>query len=244
MQKSKSSVSFGPTTEHIDLTGQVRSQRRSSLDRFVIHGRTRFPSSETSKSSISLQDATNMRIAQTLLNYRDMPQSMPASFRPGPRASTREDYELAPKRSQSSENEQRTTDIETTPRPVTRRGEQLRLLRPGLRYANDIDPQNVAEAQDLLTAPHPSMADMPADLNQYQTDGVGGLTTLRPFQSMMSMGSANNSWVNVSRRMASNSSSGSQASRACRNTQIYNNIAKTLGLILIEGDLSGKSLLE
>lgn len=237
MQKSKSIFSFAPTTEHTEVSSQARFRRRSSLDRFVIPGRTRLPSSETSKSSISSQDATDFQIAQALLNRRNMPPSMPASIKPNPHISDRSRYELVPQKPPPSMygSWQHTIDPHSTPRPVTRRGRHQPSQIPSNEQFITIVPHRGAETRAPRTMPHRSVMDTTADLSQHQTDGLGDTAPLRHIQSAASM-----SWSHISRRGVSNSSGGSLASRASELRRDYNILAENHGFSPLTGDLSCK----
>lgn len=72
MHHSKSSnlLQPGVTTEHVQLTNSQRARRRSSLDTFVIPGRTRIPSSKASKHSET--GVTDFLITQGLLHHSMM----------------------------------------------------------------------------------------------------------------------------------------------------------------------------
>ena len=60
MQHSKSFVHFAPSEQQRQASTQTRAQRRSSLDTFVIPGRTRLPSSKAS--------TFDLQVTQGLLN--------------------------------------------------------------------------------------------------------------------------------------------------------------------------------
>ena len=72
MKRSERTVSFDPSSEHTTAAREVRLQQRSSLDNFVIPGRTRLPSSNSTIYTDPSQDPTNIQIAQALLDQSNM----------------------------------------------------------------------------------------------------------------------------------------------------------------------------
>ena len=211
MQKSKSIFSFRPKPQHTES----RSQRRSSLDTFVIPGRTRLPSSETSQSSLPSQDAINIKIAQTLINHRVILQSQLPPMRRPPHHSEGGSYAPVPQRSPTSMFGSGLFNLRRTRRP---RGPQ---------------PASSSDYQDLLvidpgqpvqlrSTPQFSVTETTEDPFHDQVDGQTDMTSM------------NSSAVN--RRFISDSSAGSQASRALNMQLKYNDLAQDLGLPLLQGD--------
>ena len=230
MQKSQSIFSFRPRYQQTES----RSQHRSSLDTFIIPGRTRLPSSETSQSSLPHQDAMNLQIAESLLKHRIMSRSRRASTKPSLERSERG---LNPRVSQRS--------------PTPRSGNGRHSIAPqsslhSKRRPERQQPASSSESQNPLSnysihpvqfriAPRLPLTETPKDTSHDQMDGP--VDTDSGYQT-----SRTTSTGTVSRRIISDSSTGSQISRASKYRDIYNSSGKELGIHLLKGDDEGSGM--
>ena len=239
MQKSKSNISFGPTTEYTEFSCEARSQRRSSLDTFLIPGRIRLPSSKTSKSSHSSQNATDTQIAQTLFDHSVMLRPKPARAKQIPHNSDCCERASLLQRSPTprSGSGRHTIATRTTPRPIRRYGNMQPVPRPHGQDALIIRPHRAIELEALQTTPDLAVTDTATDPFRDQTDGPNDPAGLRQISRMASM-----SWSTISHRILSNSSSSSRASRASEFKLDYNILAEEHGLPLLVGESSGTLL--
>jgi len=235
MQKSNRTLSFGPSTEHTKVTREVRSRPRSSLDTFVISGRTRLPSSRTSILTDSSQDATNIQIAQTLLDRGARPRSRQPPISAVPRNSLGGSREFAQRSPISRSGSGRHTMAHpTTPRRIKRQGVFMGTPTNHNYDVISISPRRRTEAPAPQATPHHSVTDLAEDPFQDQTDGPNDTAGSRQVSRMASM-----SWSSISQRNISNSSASTQASRASDYRHDYNVLAEDHGLPLLSSDLSG-----
>lgn len=240
MQKSKSTLSFAPTTEHTEFARDTKPQRRSSLDTFVIPGRTRLPSSKTS------QDATDIQVAQALLNHTLLLQHsrkptpispMAARGAHGKRLLARE-----PGGGYSSLFQH---DILRDPPPHWALGPDVPpRLQPHLsgqdpeviiisphRRAQTAAPQ--AMPQVFVTSTKAADTELTYE-NTY--DGTNDRSDKEPVSRMTSM-----TWSTVSQRVLSDSSGSSHVSRATEFKHEYNELAERHGLPPLTGESEGTS---
>lgn len=218
----------------------MRSQRRSSLDTFVIPGRTRLPSSRTSKSSLSSQDATNIQIAQTLLDHSMMPRSRPPRVEPAPHhaggggliSRLRPSPTPRPGGRRLTRFTRRHDHIspQFTPRPQRQSG----MIQPAPRYSDQdasiLPRHRTRETQTPQTIPHLSVTDTTDDPFEDQTDGPGDADGSRHLSRMTST-----TFSMASHRLVSDSSASSGASRASDFRHEFNTLAEQHGLPLLTG---------
>lgn len=140
MHHSISSISFGKKSGYTEVTESAstssrRSRARSSLDTFIIPGRTRLPSSKP--------DLTDIQITQSLLTHGVMqPQDKQRSIRPEPHRSSR-----------TKSSSIRDGSPAARPRSRTKR-----LLRPPVpmrvRPAIAMQPPPRSGSREVIVVPH------------------------------------------------------------------------------------------
>lgn len=241
MQKSKSTVSFAPTFEHTEFARRTRSRRRSSLDTFVIPGRTRLPSSKSS------QDATDIQVAEALLDHSLLLQQSKQQNSSDMMAATSFPERGLPSRNSSSEysNYQHSMnhDISREPPPPWARGPGIdpRLQPRSHRHAPEviaIPPHRRTQTTVPQMKPRMFVATSEAtDLEPTYSkwyDGATDRSDKAPVSRMTSM-----TWSTVSQRVLSNSSGSSHASRASEFKHEYNELAERHGLPPMTGESEG-----
>ena len=234
-------LSFEPTPEHIRAAREARLDRHSSLDRFVIPGRTRLPSSKTSISSFSSLDPTNIQIAQRLLEQSVSPSSHPASmgflsFMAKRRGVDQEIRRSPPQHSSSGSS---TLALDTTSHPS--KYSTSHRSASGSDYQDDIriPPHRRPEARCAGAIPHlpatSAITEDPEDPFRLPTDGPSdGAEACHP-SSIVS-----GSWPTMSGFATSNYSSDSEPSKTTNFKSDYDTLARMVGLPPLSDDLSGK----
>jgi hypothetical protein len=224
MQKSKSINSFAPTTEHTEFIQGTRSQRRSSLDTFVIPGRTRLPSSQSS------QNATDIQVAQALLNHRSGRHSIKMAAREAQGRTV-----LACEHSSTPityanllQSTHGGSDVNTRLPPSRGSGPNILVIPPHRRSIMEV-PQAPPELFMATTTATNTEADYG---NTY--DGANDNNQTGKVSRMTSM-----TWSTVSQRVYSDSSGSSRASRVSEFKQEYNGLAKKHGLPTLTGEYAG-----
>ena len=221
MQISKSFANFGPPENQRKASTHTRAQRRSSLDTFVIPGRTRLPSSKAS--------AFDLQVARTLLdssliqsprrnmlpaeNHEWSPENSPAGCIPRRGAN--------PGPSDPSHHRVR-TDIVRRPPP-----------RFGGREVIIVPPQrprpHVHQPVTQSSTPTPSQEHE----NVQSYDGVDDSVTESRFTST--------TWSTVSHRIFSDSSGSSRTMGASYYRDEYNKLAEKHRLPRLEAAPNGTS---
>jgi len=231
--KSSSLLPPGVTTKHIELTNSQRARRRSSLDTFVIPGRTRVPSSKNSKSSET--DVTDFLITQGLLRHSMMqlPNKQPSSI---------QELQYQGRGSWSGTSSPRSgkkSSNRIQKRPSRVRAELVMQPPPryGSRHFLHVPPQ-----RPRIDAPQPAaqivLPPTSAEHDQVQTyDGANEAPDSGHAASrMMSM-----TWSTVSHRIFTDSSGSSRRSGASYYLIEYNQLAEKHGLRPMPEASSGTS---
>lgn len=221
MQKSKSLLSFGPSNKKSEVGQEPRSRRRSSLDTFVIPGRTRLPSSKSSA------DATDILIAQQLLNHSTM-QNPNIADRPT---------------SAWLDAAQRLQEHSPTPRSgsgrhrISPQKKLQRTPRLGSKEVISLGPHRRPRQCMPRSQSHVLFATATEDpIHGITYDGTNEVSGSGHASRMSSM-----TWSTVSHRVFSNSSESSRGSRASEFMVEYNDLAEKHGLPQLTGENSGES---
>lgn len=226
MQKLKSINSSAPTTEHTEFIRGTRSQRRSSLDTFVIPGRTRLPSSQSS------QNATDIQVAQALLNHNLGQQSIKMAARgaQGRKVLAHEHSSTPVTYTNLLQSTHRVSDVNTRLPPSRGSGPEILVVSPHRRSKTEVLQ---ATPQHFVTTTTAAETE-PVYGKTY--DGANDSNHTGNVSRMTSM-----TWSTVSQRVFSESSGSSRASRASEFKQEYNDLAKKHGLPTLTGGSEGTS---
>ena len=220
MQYSKSFAHIAASEHQRQASTQTRAQRRSSLDTFVIPGRTRLPSSKASTFDLQVtQGLLNSNLSQS--SSRDMisvedqywfPETSPAGCMPrrgaNPGPSGLLHHRVRP---------------EIVKRPPPRMSGREVIIVPPQRPRSNVQPP---ASRALVPRSSQEFADV-------QTcDGAEDSAESR----LTSM-----TWSTVSHRLFSNSSGSSRTMGASYYREEYNKLAEKHGLPPLEAALDGKS---
>ena len=221
MQYSKSFAYFAPSEQQRQASTQTRAQRRSSLDTFVIPGRTRLPSSKAS--------TFDLQVTKELLNpnllrppRRNMtsaeihawsPEPSPAGCMPRMGASSGPSGPL---------HHRVRPDI--VKRPPPRFGGREVIIVPPQRPRPPVPQPSPQALAPTLSHEH-------AEVEKY--DGADDLVTESRLTST--------TWSTVSHRLFSGSSGSSRTMGASYYRDEYNRLAEKHGLARLEAALGGKS---
>ena len=219
MQLSKSFANFGPPENQRKASTHTRAQRRSSLDTFVIPGRTRLPSSKAS--------TFDLQVTQTLLD---------SSLIRSPRRNmlSAEDLEWSPDNSPAGCIPRRGANPGPSD-PFHHRVRTDMVRRPPPRFGGReviiVPPQrprpHVHQSVTQSSAPIPSQEE--ADVQIY--DGADDSVTESRFTST--------TWSTVSHRIVSDSSGSSRTMGASYYRDEYNKLAEKHKLPRLEAAPDG-----
>ncbi len=226
MQKSKSINSFAPTSEHTEFSRGSRSQRRSSLDTFVIPGRTRLPSSQSS------QNATDIQVAQALLNHNLGQRSIKMAARgaQGRKALAQEHSSTPITYANLLQSAQGRSDVNTRLPPSRGSGLEVLVVPPHRRHRTEVSQVT----PQLFVATTTAANTDPVYGKTY--DGANDSNQIGHVSRMTSM-----TWSTVSQRVFSESSGSSRASRVSEFKKEYNELAEKHGLPTLTGESEGAS---
>ena len=221
MQYSKSFAHFAPSEQQRQVSTHTRAQRRSSLDTFVIPGRTRLPSSKAS--------TFDLQVTQGLLNT-DLPQAPKRSMAPA--ASS----ESSPETSPAGCMPQRRV-VSGSSGPLHHKVRANIVKRPPPRFGGRevfIDPSHHARPDLHQPAPQ-ALTPIPSqEHTKAQTyDGADDSVTESRLTSM--------TWSTVSHRLFSGSSGSSRTMGASSYRDEYNKLAEKHGLPRLEAAPDGQS---
>jgi hypothetical protein len=237
--KSSSLLQPGVTTKHSELTNSQRARRRSSLDTFVIPGRTRIPSSRHSKSSET--DVTDFLVTQGLLRHSMMqlPNKQPPSIQELQYQGRGSWSHVEAAKSSSRSGKKNSTRIQKRPSRV--RAELV--MQPPPRYGSrdllQVPPQR-PRIEEFQPATHQLVTITSQDHPGLQSfDGANEpLDSGHTDSRMTSM-----TWSTVSHRIFTDSSGSSRRSGASHYLVEYNHLAEKHGLRRMPEASSGKHLI-
>lgn len=243
MHHSKSSnlLQPGVTTEHTELTNSQRARRRSSLDTFLIPGRTRIPSSKASKNSET--DVTDSLITRGLLRHSNMrfpnqqPPSAPTIQYQGRGTFSPAAAKSAPRSGGKSSNrvQKRSSGVkaELVARPPPQYGSRGGLQIPSQRPRTAVTQTVGIHLPRITSQGYPTSQELP-ELTSFDgpSDALG---SGRAASRMTSM-----TWSTVSHRLFTDSSGSSRRSGASYYLVEYNELAEKYGLRRIPETSSGK----
>lgn len=222
MQHSKSFANFVPSEQQRQDSTQTRAQRRSSLDTFVIPGRTRLPSNKAS--------AFDLHVTQGLLN--------PSLLQPPRRnMASAESLEWSPETSPAGCMPRRGAFSGPSGPPDHRVRPDI-VRRPPPRFGGReviIVPSQRSRPHVHQPAPQPmAPIDSQEHANVQTYDGTDESATESRLTSM--------TWSTVSHRVFSDSSgSSSRTMGASYYREEYNKLAEKHGLTRLESALDGMS---
>ena len=219
MQHSKSFAHFAPSEQQRQASTQIRARRRSSLDTFVIPGRTRLPSSKAS--------TFDLQVTQGLLN----PSLLKSPRRNMPFA---ESLEWSPETSSAGCMPRRGAASGPSGLPHHRVRPDI-VKRPPPRFGGReviILPSQRPRPHVCQPAPQPLAPVSTQEHANVQTyDGADESVTESRLTSM--------TWSTVSQRIFSNSSGSSRTMGASYYRDEYNNLAEKHGLPRLEAAPDG-----
>lgn len=221
MQHSKSFAQFVPSEQQRQASTQTRAQRRSSLDTFVIPGRTRLPSSKAS--------TFDLQITQGLLNSGPLQPSRK-------RMPSAESLEWSPHVSPAGCMPRRAAILGLSGPPHHRvRPEFVRRPPPrfGGREVIIVPPQRPRpRTHQPENQPLPPISSQEhADIQTY--DGADDSVAESRLTSM--------TWSTVSHRLFSDSSGSSRTMGASYYREEYNKLAEKHGIPRLEATPDGTS---
>ena len=236
MQKSKSILSFGSASEQNKVIHKSRSQSRSSLDTFVIPGRTRLPSS---KMSTSTQNPADLRIVQNLLSHGVMTRAKQAPIRSVPSNSDNggNDYRSDRVPRSRSGSGRHTIAPPTVPSRI-KNSPTIQSPSPITTKRVNVSSLHRHTEPDIdRTTPHLSLTENTVDPDHCQTDGPDDADDSGRVSRMTST-----TWSTVSHRVFSDSSDSSRISKASEFRLEYNTLAEKHGFSLLTGEYHGSIL--
>ena len=226
MKSSKSSGSFTNAAEYIEVAQRARPRARSSLDTFVIPGRTRLPSSKSSQP-----ESVDIQITQNLLNHDSVVSS---KLSPRPSTHRRQPYTgetKSPDCKAGSEDYGMSSQLEASKiRPSVRKhpppqfhGRGVVVVRP----PQDLD-QGLYLSQGQRQPSNPF-----EDHNRIQTYDGG-------YDSGQDSRVTSMTWSSISRRVFTDSSGSSHAIGNSHCLEEYNRLAEKRGLPQLPDTPDGK----
>ena len=220
MRESKSSSSFGRTADDTIHEPSGRPRGRSSLDTFIIPGRTRFPSSK-----LSAPEPVDLQITQGLLNSDafKLPK-MTSNHADKPKAWFTSEHSVSCGESPKSRRQLSGRSIViVTPSPKPKH------IKP-----SKIQPSLDNDEAAMITTLCGSSEDSQAPLFHHRLNSGSSEQALNPFDGPFDSGPASlptsGTWSTVSNRIFTDSSAGSSSREIQECVDQYNRLALKHGL--------------